>query len=319
MNDKKPVLTSKNTMLATVVVFLLLATIIMMGMITPLIAKLTTGVEISLEPGYFNNRAALPTAALVLILSICLLVGYMGQKNTLAVVGGYALLSVFFAIVSPFGNLPIDISVPIIAVALMATIYKIMKALGRDSFNGKMRGISAHLIHLGILFVLLGIVLSANMKVEGTGVASPGEVAHFPGQNYVLKVTGMDSSYEGDPYQQNPGSSYVTQIDFDIYKGGEYFRQGRMEYITDFKWGQSYTTTYIHRGLTEELFIAPRVVDLQEGKIDIYMRTVPFINFLWGGLYLMIIGIIALLITDRQKDRKNSPVTEKKRSKGARK
>ncbi|MDW7732534.1 MAG: cytochrome c-type biogenesis CcmF C-terminal domain-containing protein [Methanolobus sp.] len=319
MKGKKPVLTPKNTMLATVVVLLLLATIIMMGMITPLIAKLTTGVEISLEPGYFNNRAALPTIALVLILSTCLLVGYMGQKNTLMVVGGYTLLSVFFAIISPFGNLPIDVSVPIIAVALMATIYKILKALSRDSLSGKMRGISAHLIHLGILFVLLGIVLSANMKVEGTSVVSSDEVAHFPDQNYVMKITGMDSYYRGEAYQQYPGSSYVTQIDFDIYKGGEYFRQGQMEYITDFKWGQSYTTTYIYRGLTEELFIAPRVVDLREGKIDIYMRTVPFINFLWGGLYLMVIGIIVILITDRRKDSKDSPVTEKRKSKGARK
>ena len=319
MKDKKPVLTSKNTMLATVVVFLLLATIIMMGMITPLIAKLTTGTEISLEPDYFNNRAALPTAALVLILSTCLLVGYMGQKNTLIVVAGYALLSVFFAVISPFGSLPIDVSVPIIAVALMATIYKIIKALGKDSFGKKARGVSAHLIHLGILFILLGIVLSTNMKVEGTSVVSSGEVAHFQGQDYVLKITGMDSYYKGEAYQEYLGSSYVTRIDFDIYRKGEYFREGRMEYITDFKWGQSYTTTYIHRGLTEELFIAPRVVDTQESKIDIYMRTVPFINFLWGGMYLMVIGITALLITDRRKDGANFRKNESKRSKEGRK
>lgn len=319
MKGKKPLLTSKNTMFATVVVFLLLATIIMMGMITPLIAKLTTGVEVSLEPAYFNSRTALPTAALVLLLSTCLLVGYMGQKNTLVVVGGYALLSVFFAIISPFENLPIDVSVPIIAVALMATIYKIGKALGRDSFRGKARGVSAHLIHLGILFILLGIVLSSNMKVEGTGVASLDEVAHFEGQDYVLRITGMDSSYRGETYQQYPGSSYVTRIDFDIYKRGEYFREGEMEYITDFKWGQSYTTTYIHRGFTEELFIAPRVVDLQEGRTDIYMRTVPFINFLWGGMYLMVIGIVLLLISDRRKDGRLKQENEKKKTKGARK
>ncbi|TGC08501.1 cytochrome c-type biogenesis CcmF C-terminal domain-containing protein [Methanolobus halotolerans] len=319
MKGKKPVLTSKNTMLATVVVFLLMATIIMMGMITPLIAKLTTGVEISLGPEHFNSRTALPTAALVLILSTCLLVGYMGQKNTLVVVGGYVLLSVFFAIISPFGNLPIDVSVPIITVALMATIYKIGISLGRDSVGRKIRGISAHLIHLGILFILLGIVLSANMKVEGTGVASQGEIVHFQGQDYVLRINEMDSFYRGEAYQQHPGSSYVTLIDFGIYKKGEYFREGQMEYITDFKWGQSYTTTYIHRGLTEELFIAPRVVDLQEGKIDIYMRTVPFINFLWGGLYLMVIGIIALLISDRRKDRNDPGMNKKTRSKGIRK
>jgi len=165
--------------------------------------------------------------------------------------------------------------------------------------------------------LLLGIVLSSNLKVEGTGVASLEEVAHFEGQDYVLRITGMDSSYRGEAYKQYPGSSYVTRIDFDIYKRGEYFQKGEMEYITDFKWGHSYTTTYIYRGLTEELFIAPRAISLQKEEIDLYMRTVPFINFLWGGMYLMVIGIALLLISDRRKDGRLKQENEKKKTNGA--
>lgn len=319
MKNKRPLLTPKNNMLATVVVFLLLATIILMGMLTPLIAKLSTGAEIRLEPSYFNARTALPTAALVVLLSICMLAGYLGQRNTLTIVGGYIALAAFFAFISPFGNLPVDVSVPIIALASFATIYKIGKALKRDSFRATARGVSAHLIHLGILFILLGIVLSANMKMEGSSTISSGNIGQFPGQDYAIRVNSMNSYYSGDPYQNYPGSSYITEVNLDIYRNGARFQEGQVTYVTDFKWGQSYTTTYIHRSLTEELFIAPRAISLQKEEIDLYMRTVPYINFLWGGFYLMVIGIIALIAADFGTARKTSEKPTKSMKNGAKK
>lgn len=318
MMEKKPLLTPKNTMLATVVVFLLLATIIFMGMLTPLIAKLTTGAEIRLEPAYFNARTALPAAGLVLLLSICMLAGHLEQKSILLIVSGYTALAAFFAVISPFGNLATDVSIPIISLAMLATIYRIGKAFSMDSFHSKARRASAHVIHLGILFILLGIVLSANMKVEGSNTISSGNIGQFTGQDYSIKVNSMDSYYSGEPYQTYSGSVYTTEVSFDVYRNGAYFREGQVKYITDFKWGQSYTTTYIHRGLTEELFIAPRAISLQKEEIDIYMRTVPYISFLWGGLYMLAIGIIALIVIDYGRSRDLQSLKNNKNIRGKR-
>ncbi len=307
MKNKKNILTNRNTMLMTVAVFLLLATIITMGMLTPLIAKLTTGVELSLEPSYFNNRSAIPVAALVLLLSTCMLTGYAERKYIVPIVGISAFVSILFAVFSPFGNTPMDISLPILIVALMATFYRIIVIYKNNRNNScftNIRKISAHLIHIGILLILLGIVLSSNMKVESSQILNTGEVVNFEGQHYQLKVNGIDSYYSGEPFRNYPASIYTSEIDFDIYKNGNYFKSGQVKYITDFKWGQTYTTTYINRGLTEELFIAPRAIDEENGKIDLYMRTVPFINCLWCGIYLMAIGIIALLFTDRRYESK---------------
>ncbi|MBP1909347.1 cytochrome c-type biogenesis CcmF C-terminal domain-containing protein [Methanolobus bombayensis] len=309
MKNKIPNLTTSNNMLAAVVTFLLLATIITMGMLTPLIAKLANGVDLSLEPAYFNNRSAIPVAALVLLLSTCMLTGYADKKYIIPVVTASALLSIIFAVLSPFGNTPIDISLPILIVALMATFYRIYKMVSgkqNAATKEKIRKISAHVIHLGILMILLGIVLSSNMKMESSGVLSSesGEIISFAGQHYQLKVTSMNSYYSGEAFRNYPASSYTTEVIFDIYKDGSYFKSGKVDYITDFKWGQTYTTTYINRGLTEELFIAPRAIDESAGEIDLYMRTVPYINSLWGGIYLMIIGIVALLVTDRRNKEK---------------
>ncbi len=303
MKNKIPYPTTSNTMLAAVVTFLLLATIITMGMLTPLIAKLTTGVELGLEPAYFNNRTAIPVAILVLVLSTGMLVGYADRKYIIPIVGFSAALSMLFAVISPFGNTPLDIALPILIVALLATFYRIIRIF---SFNkktpsaAKIRKLSAHAIHVGIILILLGIVLSSNMKIEGSAVLGTGQTGSFEGQHYQLKINNMDSYYTGEAFRTYPASSYTTKVGFDIYKNGEYFKSGEVNYITDFKWGQTYTTTYINRGPTEELFIAPRAIDESGGEIDLYMRTVPFINCLWGGIYLMVIGMIALLVTDRK-------------------
>ena len=304
MENKKPLLTSRNTMLATVIILLLLATILTMGMLTPLIAKLASGVEISLTPQYFNDRAALPTLALVLLLSTCMLIGYNSRKNIALIVAGSAFISIVFAMISPFGNTPMDISVPILTVAIIATFYKISRSLDPD-ISKAIKGTSAHLIHLGILFILLGIVLSSNMKVEDSQVITTGETAKFEGQSYEIMLRSMNSEYQGEPYKDKPASSYVTNIDFDVYKNGKIFKSGQIKYITDFKWGQTYTTTYINRGITEELFIAPRAIDEKKGELDVYMRTVPFINFLWGGMYLMVIGILMLGIVEYRSESKS--------------
>lgn len=303
MKNKIPQLTTSNTMLATVVTFLLLATIITMGMLTPLIAKLTTGVELSLEPSYFNNRAAIPVAILMLLLSTCMLVGYAERKYIVPIVGASALASILFAVISPFGNIPMDIAIPILIVTLFATLYRIFGIYtknGNVNTVAKIRKLSAHVIHIGIILILLGIILSSNMKVESSAVIGNNELTSFDDQHYQLVVKSMNSYYSGEEFRTYPGSSYNTEVIFDIYKNGNYFKSGKVNYISDFKWGQTYTTTYINRGLTEELFIAPRAISESAGEIDLYMRTVPFINCLWGGMYLMVIGIIALLFADRK-------------------
>ena len=110
---------------------------------------------------------------------------------------------------------------------------------------------------------------------------------------------------KGTPYGSYPGSAYVSTVDFDVYRWGQPFDSGQVRYISDFKWEQSYTETYIHRGLLEELFIAPKSVDTKAQTVELYVRKVPFMTALWGGFYLMVLGVLILFISDsllREKD-----------------
>ena len=93
--------------------------------------------------------------------------------------------------------------------------------------------------------------------------------------------------------------------------------EGEVKYISDFKWQQSYTETYIRRGILDELFIAPKAVDTKTRTVDLYVRKVPFMTCLWGGFYLMAIGVVLLLIMDSitGKTGKTGKVPEKQKSK----
>jgi cytochrome c biogenesis factor len=300
MTEKESLLTSKNTIFAAVISFILLALVIIAGMVTPLLAKILSGTEIMLGSEYFNPRTALPTVLLIMMLTICLLVSSVKPRKVLAATAALLLLLIAVVVVSPFSNAAVDVAMALIIPAFIATGYKIWLTARDKKGYGKYRGLSAHLIHLGILCILLGIVLSSNMKVEDSAVYQTGKMGDRNIQDYSLKITSMASRLEGEPYQDRQASSYITRIDFDIYDQSRYARSGSVEYITDFKWGQTYTTTYIHRGLTEELFIAPRALDEKTGEVDMYVRIVPFINLLWGGIYMMALGIIALLIVENR-------------------
>lgn len=124
----------------------------------------------------------------------------------------------------------------------------------------------------------------------------------------------MHSVFEGSSYKQYPGSSYATHISFDVYKKGVYFDTGQIKYITDLKWGQTYTTTYVDRGLFEEVFIAPRALNESSGEASLYVRTVPFITFIWAGLFLMVAGISSLGLIDRSLENENVKQTSGSKS-----
>lgn len=310
MTEKESFFTTKNTIFAAVIAFILLAMVIMTGMVTPLLAKILSGTELSLGSDYFNPRTSLPTVLLVMILTICLLVSSFTPRKALIATAAFLFLTVLIVVISPFSNTAVDVAVALITPALIATAYKMWLTARDKKGYGKYRGLSAHLIHLGILCILLGVVLSSNMKFEDSAVYETGKMGAGNLQDYDLKITSMASRFEGEPYQGHQASSYITRIDFDIYEQNRYARSGSVEYITDFKWGQTYTTTYIHRGLTEELFIAPRALDEETGEVDMYVRIVPFINLLWGGIYMMALGIVALLIVEHRNSRQSIAIVQ---------
>lgn len=297
MKKLSDILSVRSTMFATVSVLTLLAALIAMGLLIPFIVRLSTGEEILLDAAYFNLRAALPTLALVMLLTMCLLIGSAGKKKSLLVLGlGIAgsVLSVSFSL---FSGLPVNISFPVLVAAFFAVIYRLL-SLKENSLKGTLRKAGHHIIHLGVVLLLVGIIFSTNMNLEDSAVVPVGELVTFKSMSYSVLINDIKSGVEGEPYGGHSGSSYVSTIYFDVYRWGQPFDSGQVKYISDFKWQQSYTEAYIHRGLLEELFIAPKSVDTEARTVELYVRKVPFMSFLWGGFYLMVLGVFVHFLSD---------------------
>jgi cytochrome c biogenesis factor len=300
MKKINDLLTVHNSILATVSVLVLLAALIVMGLLTPFIVKITTGEKILLDATYFNVRTAVPVLALVILLIICLLMGSAGKKESIAVLGLGIAGSGLSAYFSLFPSMPINIAFPLLAAALFAGIYRLISlfSLKDKALKGNMRRVGSHIIHLGVILLLLGIVFSTNMKQEDSAVIHTGKVATFESMGYSIYVTNISSGVEGKPFSGYSGSAYVSTVDFDVYRRGRLLDQGQIRYISDYKWGQAYTETYIHRGLLEELFIAPKSVDTEGEAVDLYVRKVPFMTFLWGGFYIMALGMVMIFVSE---------------------
>ncbi|WP_235283150.1 cytochrome c-type biogenesis CcmF C-terminal domain-containing protein [Methanosarcina sp. 2.H.A.1B.4] len=297
MKPLNNILTVRSTMLATVFVLVLLAALITMGLLTPFILRVSTGEEILLDAAYFNLRAALPTLALVMLLTLCLLLRSAGRKEALLVLGLGTVGSVLSVIFSPFSSLPLNLVFPLLAAAFFAVVYRLL-SLREKTLKGNLRGAGSHIIHLGAVLLLVGILFSTNMNLEDSAVVPQGGVGTFKSMGYSVHVTNITSGIEGTPYGGYPGSAYVSTVYFDVYRWGQPFDRGQVRYISDFKWEQSYTETYIHRGLLEELFIAPKSVDTKARTVELYVRKVPFMTALWGGFYLMVLGVLILFLSD---------------------
>ncbi len=306
MKKLSDVLTVRSTIFATVSVLVLLAALITMGLLTPFILRVSTGEEILLDAAYFNLRAALPTLALVMLLTLCLLLGSAGKKEALLALGLGVAGSVLSVAFSPFSSLPVNISFSLLAVALFAVMYRLLSSKEK-TLKGTLRRAGSHIIHLGVVLLLVGILFSTNMNLEDSAVVPVGEAGTFKSMGYSVYVTNITSGIEGAPYGSYPGSAYVSTVYFDVYRWGQPFDSGQVRYISDFKWEQSYTETYIHRGLLEELFIAPKSVDTKTQTVELYVRKVPFMTSLWGGFYLMVLGILILFISDSLAGEKGAP------------
>jgi cytochrome c biogenesis factor len=280
---------------ATVFSFAVLVVLVIIGMITPLLVKLTGGGEISLDSTYFNLRTAPLAFILVFLLCACLLAGAVKKNYMIATTIAVLLFSALFALIPPAGDWRLGIFIPPVTAALTAVLFRISRIVKTRSGPSLLKGLGAHVIHIGILLVIIGVVASSTMQTEDSAVLTQGIPGFFEGMQYTIQVQDMESGYTGTPYSYYPGSSYVTDVSFDIYKNGVYFDSGTLRYITDIKWQQTYTSTYINRGFFEELFIAPRALDETTGEVDLYIRVVPFITFVWAGILFMTAGMLILV------------------------
>jgi len=205
-----------NIFYVTMLLFVILAFISFWGITFPAFIQLTQGLKVGVASdtkNFFNIWSYPFTILLLLALGFCLNYNEKKkeeQKKTLFIIIGLTIITMLFRTgnfyvldhSSPFwvrepplykliGNISVVSLFPAMIYATWATIQRLLDYLRIKSLRPRIKGIGIAIVHFGVVFILLGTVISSNftqsIDVGSIPLASKGEKVDI-GNGYDIKI-----------------------------------------------------------------------------------------------------------------------------------
>ena len=296
--------------LVLVCMFLLaLALIILLATLWPVISTFISG---ALEGGgpakgfsaEAYNRACTPLfALLVLFLVFCpwLVQSWRNNVKILVVLGLIVLggLAVFQQLVSPYIEWegPRSLTSPLASASAVAFMVSFGILLWKERLLRRPVALAAHLVHLGVILMALGVAFSGPCKVEITQTVRIGETVEIEGFRFTL-----NELYAG----QTPAYRFF-EAEISIGKGDTdlgILSPQRRTYLK--RPDQNFLEAATRFSLGTELYAALLGVDGAAGTGDLRLSLHPLVNWIWiGGTLLCIAPIISLVRIRNRKRTEN--------------
>jgi cytochrome c-type biogenesis protein CcmF len=195
-----------------------------------------------LDRNLFDIRVGAFAIVGVIVLIACLIWKYIGIKATahsrLLTMG----ISLILLLLYPDYGI-VAFTTPILVLALGVSIYKIVKSINKKSLRGSINGIAPHLVHLGVVLIILGFVGSNFLTTEEDITLDLNGSSQKVG-NYDLKLVDgeyvqYDSIFAKIEISQNgnvigtaePGGVYIYKYLFSLDSEYEqYLSQGFLDF-----------------------------------------------------------------------------------------
>jgi cytochrome c-type biogenesis protein CcmF len=296
------------TLWGTTFLFFFLTTLTVIGLFS------TMGKPI---PQWYETRLIPFTFLLLLVMVVCLAWRSTQRWILLVVIGGVLLASIACALFlsSIFPGEPrrmyfdlvstshiMGFLIPIAIISGLASIYAIFKKAKTKSILGIIKGISPHIIHIGVILMIVSYGPSQWMITEKEGVIGVGDT--IKAGNYEIELMEYYIEYDtGDPASNEQwdtwhisikvfqDGSLVTEGELNIVLAYRYLQDGRKDYYMMLS-----SDVFITRGIVDDLFI--HFYPNSDNDIIITVKIIPMMSVLWGGMVLCIIGILARTVPD---------------------
>ncbi|MFZ3060910.1 MAG: cytochrome c biogenesis protein CcsA [Candidatus Methanoperedens sp.] len=283
------ILTTKNTFYATIILLAGLSFILFWGLTSSVLLK-SFGASISVN--LYETWSYPFTLALMAVLGICMLES-LGRRWTKGILFGIALIVVFL-LLKPTNNIYTNLSASILAFAGISSLYQILKSSQVNGIKNKLRSSSPHIVHLGIVVILVGVLMSTYATSETVLFMKFHEKKTVGGYEIQLE----DLAF---PVEHKHITAVLTKIGvYNIYKDGVLVDSGAASF-RDIK-GEFITTALIYRGLLADVNVRYQGIGT-ETPIFISVanvRVIPGMTILWVGSVLVVVGIIPLLFFRRK-------------------
>ena len=286
-NGTGRILSDDNLFLLTTVLFILLSTILFTGLSYSLILDLLgSGLAISLA--LFSDWSYPLTVLLLLVMGLCMF-KHQHRNHALVMAVIFVILSTAFGIT---GDRYDDISLAAISFAAIGSLYKIRESvISKASLQGRLYLVSHYVIHLGIVILLLGVLISTYCINETIYIRSINE--KYEVGNYEIQL--VDLAF---PVQHEPFPARLSKIGtYNIYKkNGPLIASGDAIFVEE---GGEYTTyPFIYKGLLSDVRITYQGVGTMTPIFFslVNIKIVPGMSLIWLGCLLVVLGIVPKII-----------------------
>lgn len=278
--------------------------IVFWGTMYPLISEFVTGTKVNVGPPYFNKVMAPVFLGLILLMAVCAVIPWhkavldrffrnltipfltavafaavlvvLGVKGIYAIVGLSAAVFMFATHILEFARG--------VKARRKATKENIFTALVKLTYKNRRR-YGGYIVHLGIAIVAIGVVASNAYPEEVMKTINKGEQLSIG--NYQLTFEGLtESESRGNGIVH--GNMSVTYKDKDIGK----IAPEKIFYAT---WPEPSTEIAIKSNWREDLYVVLNSWE-SEDKATFLVKVNPFINWIWFGGFMMVVGTAIALI-----------------------
>jgi len=277
--------------LYTLVLLVAIALVCLWGLLYPLATGAFTGVEITLDRGFYDRAVTPLLVLLALLMAVCPLVGWsvaslkkLGKRALtpfvaaiLAAVAAYLWLSKSWVAV-----LSIFVVALGLAVLIATTIRDLRKAEKPLSTFWKMRSrYGAFLVHTGILMIMLGIVGVEGLSQSIQGTLVPGD--KMPLGEFGVEFLELTENYDSPEYL-----SVRAQI--DLWRGDElvgHLTPGQDVYESR---NQYVSIPGKRSTLAGDFYTIMLDYDEMMGYVSIQATINPLVNYMWIGSLFLCLG-----------------------------
>ena len=149
------------------------------------------------------------------------------------------------------------------------------------------------LAHVSMAIILVGLIGSSMYVTEKTGYLpydsqADTSSAEFTIQDYTLKLAGTADSANQATY------TVSSQLDFDVYRGGEYVGQVHPSVQQNVMTQQQKLDAGVISFADEDLFVVYRGLSAT-GSLSLDVRVNPLISLVWFGFGLLMVAIVLAL------------------------
>ncbi|MEE9151026.1 MAG: cytochrome c biogenesis protein CcsA, partial [Thermoplasmata archaeon] len=296
-NILEDIINDKNIMFVTLILLTVTTIVILLLLIMSINGA---------DRAQFDSKVGFFAMAGVVVLFACLVWKYLGRKMTLysSIITG--AISIFMGIL--FQNQWIVAStMPFLILATGASLYKITKSINRKSLRASVNGIAPHLVHLGVVFIIIGFI-GSNFLVTEKDITL---VTNGPTKkvgNYDIKI--IEGRY-------SPGDSIFAKV--EVSKNGDVIGTGEPgAMVIDQQWRNEISVIGTPLEDVYLTYVDARVSDNTVTSVDLQVKILPLMSLLWLGMWLLAAGILMRLIVDytRPKMKPESRVEKRARMRG---